>query len=156
MNFCLLSSSVFYGQLEKKHVVDLIIVDYLDGLGVLGVWDPPSQIPCWNANIPSFLHILMMFALTYLHDDETFIIFYLDSFAVKREVAGFFKNYKLKIKDEWTIINCLHLANPMNPSKNINNNMAFHLDCFIFQFVFIWCVFFNFNIFLLLDYEIFH
>ena len=112
----------FLWPIGKKHVVDLIIVDYLDGLGVLGVWDPPSQIPCWNANIPSFLHILMMFALTYLHDDETFIIFYLDSFAVKREVAGFFKNYKLKIKDEWTIINCLHLANPMNPSKNINNN----------------------------------
>lgn len=110
--------------------MDLIIADYPDGLRVPGVSDPPSQIPPWNANIPSFLNILMAFALTYLHDDGAFLLFYPDNSAVKREVAGFFKNYKFKIKDEWTVINCLHLANPMNPSKNVSNNYGISFELF--------------------------
>ena len=105
--------------------MDLIIAEYPDGLPVPGVSNPPSQIPHWNANIPSFLTVMMAFSLTYLHDDGAFLLFYPDSPTVKREVAGFFKNYKLKVKDEWTIINCLHLANPMNPSKNVSTNFKF-------------------------------
>lgn len=102
--------------------MDLIIAEYPDGLPVPGVSNPPSEIPHWNASIPSFLHVMMAFSLTYLHDDGAFLLFYPDSSTVKREVAGFFKNYKLKIKDEWTIINSLHLANPMNPSKFVSSN----------------------------------
>ena len=56
---------------EKKLVVGLIIAIYPDGVRFLGLYDPSSPIPCWNANISSFLHILMAFALTYLHDDGT-------------------------------------------------------------------------------------
>ena len=117
--------------------MDLIIADYPDGLRVPGLSDPPFQIPYWNVNIPSFLHVMMAFALTYLHDDGAFLLFYPDSSTVKREVAGFFKNYKFKIKDEWTIINCLHLANPMNPSKNVSSNFVFCLHCFKFEFTFV-------------------
>jgi hypothetical protein len=107
----------FYGQLQKKHVVDFIIADYPNDLRVPCVSNPPSQIPPWKANIARFLNILMAFAHTYLHDDGAFILFYHD-----KEVAGFFKNNKSKIKDEWTVIDCLHLANPMNPSKNVSSN----------------------------------
>jgi hypothetical protein len=45
--------------------------------------------------------------------------------------------YKLKIKDEWIILNYLHLENPMNAFENINSNYGLSLDCFIFEFVFI-------------------
>ena len=112
----------FDGKMQKRPAVDLIIAEYPDGLPIPGVSNPPSQIPHWNASIPNFLQVMMAFSLTYLHDDGAFLLFYLDSSMVKREVAGFFKNYKLKIKDEWTIINCLHLANPMNPFKNVSSN----------------------------------
>jgi hypothetical protein len=108
--------------------VDLIIADYPDGLRVPGVSDPPSQILPWNANIPSFLNILMAFALTNLHDDRSFLLFYPDNSTVKREMAGFFKNDKFKIKDEWTVNNCLHLENPMNPSKNVSNNYGISFE----------------------------
>ena len=64
--------------------MDLIIADYSNGFRFPGVLDPPPQIPPWNANIPSFLNILMAFALTYLYDDGAFILFYHDNFAVKK------------------------------------------------------------------------
>jgi len=121
----------FDGKVQKRHVVDLIIADYPNGLQVLGVSNPPSQIPHWNANIPSFFHIIMAFYLTYLHDDGTFLLFYFDNLTMKKEVTGFFNNYKLKIKDEWTIINCLHLANPMNPNKNVSSNFKLSSVAFI-------------------------
>ena len=79
----------------------------------------------------------MVFALTYLHDDRTILLFYTDNSMVKSEVIWFIKNYKFKIKDEWTIFNYLHLANPMNSFENINSNYGLSLDCFIFEFVFI-------------------
>ncbi len=112
--------------MQKKPAVDLIIAEYPDGLPVPGISNPMSQIPQWNASIPSFLQVMMAFSLTYLHDNGAFLLFYPDSSTVKREVAGFFKNYKFKIKDEWTILNCLHLANPVNPSKNVSNNLDFY------------------------------
>jgi hypothetical protein len=110
----------FQGKLEKKPAVDFIIVEYPDGLRVPGVSDPPTQIPHWNREIPNFLTFIISFAATYLHDDGAFLIFYPDGSSVKRDISGYFKNYNFKIKDEWTIINCLHLANLVNPNKNIS------------------------------------
>ena len=102
--------------------MNLIIAEYPDGLPIPGVSNLSSQIPLWNASIPNFLHVMMAFSLTYLHDDGAFLLFIPDSSTMKRKVDGFFKNYKLKMKDEWTIINCLHLAHPMNPSKFVSSN----------------------------------
>jgi hypothetical protein len=101
-------------------VVDLIIVEYPDGLRVLGVSDPPTQIPHWNKEIPNFLTFIISFAVAYLHDDGAFLIFYPDGSSVRRDISGYFKNYNFKIKDEWAIINCLHLANLVNPNKNVS------------------------------------
>jgi 5-methylcytosine-specific restriction endonuclease McrBC regulatory subunit McrC len=53
---------------------------------------------------------MMAFAHMYLHDDGAFLLIYPDSSSMKAKVAEFLKNYKLKIKDKWTIINCLYLA----------------------------------------------
>jgi hypothetical protein len=110
----------FQGQLKKKPAVDLIIVEYPDGLRVPGVSDPPTQIPHWNREIPNFLAYMISFATVYLHDDGAFLLFYPDGSRMRRDISGYFKNYNFKIKDEWTIINCLHLANLVNPNKNVS------------------------------------
>jgi hypothetical protein len=100
--------------------VDLIIVKYLDGLQVPGVSDPPIQIPHWNRESPNFLTFTVSFAVAYLHDDGAFLLFSLDGSSLRRDISGYFKNYNFKIKDERTIINCLHLANLVNPNKNVS------------------------------------
>ena len=79
-----------------------------------------SPLECQHSEI--FFHDLMAFALTYLQDHGAFHLFSHDNFAMKREAARFFKNYKFKIKEEWTINNFLDLANSMNPSKNVSSN----------------------------------
>jgi len=144
--------SFFYGKIQKKLAMDLIAAEYLDGLSLPGVSNTPSQILHQNANIPNFLHIMIAFSLTYLYDDGAFLLFYFDNSIVKKEVARFFKNYKLKIKDEWTIINCLHLTNPMNPSKNVSSNfnlLFFGFDSIVIALPLISCILFNFNLILI-------
>jgi hypothetical protein len=110
----------FRGQLQKKPAMDFIVVEYLDGLQVPGISDPPTQIPHWNREIPNFLAFMISFAATYLHDDNAFLLFYLDGSNMRRDISSYFKNYNFKIKDEWTIINYLHLANLVNPNKKVS------------------------------------
>jgi hypothetical protein len=110
----------FQGQLQKNPIVDFIIAEYPDGLRVRGVSDPPTQIPHWNRKIPNFLAYMISFATAYLHEDGAFLLFYPDGSNIRRDIFGFFKNYNFKIKDEWTIINCLHLTNLVNPNKNVS------------------------------------
>jgi hypothetical protein len=68
----------FQGQFQKKPAVDFIITEYPDGLRVLGVFDPPTQIPHWNREIPNFLAYMISFAAAYLYDDGAFLLFYPD------------------------------------------------------------------------------
>jgi hypothetical protein len=65
----------------------------------------------------------MSFTVQYLHDDGAFLLFYLDSAAVKKEISSDFKNYHFKVQEEQTVINCLHLANPLNQAKNVRNTI---------------------------------
>jgi hypothetical protein len=101
----------------------LVIAEYPDGLPVPGLSNPPSQVPTWNAFHPKFLQIMMSFTVQYLHDDGAFLLFYPDSIAVKKEKSGYFKNYNFKVQEEWTVINSLHLANPLNQAKNVRNSI---------------------------------
>jgi hypothetical protein len=107
--------------------VDLIIAEYPDGLRVPSVSYPPTQIPHWNREIPNFLAYMISFATAYLHDDGAFLLFYHDGSNMRRDISGFFKNYNFKIKDEWTIINCLHLINLVNSNKNVSVLHSFKL-----------------------------
>ena len=111
--------------MNKKPAIDLILADYPNGLRGPGVSDPPSQIPLWNALSPSFLQVLMAFAHQYLHDDGALLMFYLDFINIKKNVLGILRNYKFKVFNEWTIINSMHLANPINLAKNV----IFFLHC---------------------------
>jgi hypothetical protein len=108
---------------QKRAAVDLVIAEYPDGLPVPGLSNPSSQVPSWNAFHPNFLKVMMSFTVQYLHDDGAFLLFYLDSAAVKKEISSYFKNYHFKVQEEWTVINCLHLANPLNQAKNVRNTI---------------------------------
>ena len=122
----------FDGKAVEKPGVDLVIAEYPDGLRVPGVSDPPSQVPNWNESLEGFLKVTMGFAYAYLHDDGAFLLFYPDSPIVKKEVMSYFKNYKMKVVDEWTIINYLHLANPLHPSKNVSFSKFFNFLQFFY------------------------
>jgi hypothetical protein len=56
--------------------VDLIIVEYLDGLQVPDVSDPSTKIPHWNREVSNFLTVMISFAAAYLHNDSAFLLFY--------------------------------------------------------------------------------
>lgn len=112
----------FKGKVEKKPAVDLMIADFPDGLRIPGISDPSSQVPHWNEHIPDFLQVMMSFANAYLHDDGAFLLFYHGGSTVKKEISGYLKNYNFKIKDEWTIINDMHLANPTNQEKHVSHS----------------------------------
>jgi hypothetical protein len=51
----------FNGKVEKKAACDLVIVDYPDGMSIPRVYDPPTQVPDWNALSPKFLRNSMTF-----------------------------------------------------------------------------------------------
>jgi hypothetical protein len=113
----------FQGTLQKRAAVDLVIAEYPDGLPDPGLSNPPSKVPTWNAFHPKFLQVMMSFMVQYLHDDAAFLLFYLDSVAVKKEISGYFKNYHFKVQEEWIVINSLYLANPLNQAKNVRNSI---------------------------------
>lgn len=119
----------FDGKPVKKPKVDLIIAYFPDGLPVPGVFNPPSQIPKWNAHVEGFLKYMISFCGGYLHDDGAFLLFYPDNPQVRRELFSFFNKNKLKMKDAWTIVNSLHLSNPVNPSKFVSR-----LACYVFVY----------------------
>jgi hypothetical protein len=113
----------FQGMVQKWAAVDLVIAEYPDGLPIPGLSNPSSQVSSWNAFHPNFLKVMMSFTVQYLHDDGAFLLFYPDSAAMKKEISSYFKNYHFKVQEEWTVINCLHLANPLNQAKNVRNTI---------------------------------
>jgi hypothetical protein len=121
------SSRQFYfdGEIQPRPGTDLIIAEYPDGLSVPGVSSPSSQIPKWNAHVDGFLRIIVGFAGKYLHDDGALLLFYPDNPKVKKELFSFFKLNKLKMKVEWTIVNTLHLRQPLNASNLVSSLLRY-------------------------------
>ena len=97
-----------------------MIAEIPDGLRVPRVSVPPSQVPHWNELDPAFLQTMMSFANAYIHDDGAFLLFFHGGSTMRKEISGYFKNYNFKFKDEWTLINDMHLANPTNQEKHVS------------------------------------
>lgn len=135
----------FDGIPQDRPAVDLVIAEYRDGLRVPGVSNPPSQVPHWNEFLDNFLKVTMGFAYAFLHDDGAFLLFYPDRPTVKTEVTSFLKNYRMQVFDEWTIINYLHLANPLHPSKNIRISLPCLLQCFCYICDFHCCILISYS-----------
>lgn len=78
--------------------------------------------------LTTFSRVTKGFGYAYLFDNSVFLLFYFDNPIMKEEVMSYFKNYKMKIVNEWTIINFLHLGNPLHPTKKILNFFCFPLQ----------------------------
>jgi hypothetical protein len=116
----------------QKAAVDLIIAEYPDGLPVPGVSGFPGQVPDWNKQVQNFIKFTIGFSQCYLHDDGALLLFIPDSVQIKKEVLSFLYNNNLEVKEEWTIVNSLHLTHPMHTSKWVNNSSHFPLFKFSF------------------------
>ena len=53
----------------------------------------------------------------YLHDNKALLLFCFDNMQIKKEVLSFFYYNNLKAKEEWTIMNSLHLTHHVHNSK---------------------------------------
>jgi hypothetical protein len=109
----------------QKAAVDLIIAEYPDGLPVPGVSEFPAQVPIWNKQVQNFIKFTIGFSQGYLHDDGALLLFILDSVQIKKEVLSYLYNNNLEVKEEWTIINSLHLTHPMHNSKRVSNQSLY-------------------------------
>jgi hypothetical protein len=111
----------FSGKVLQKPAVDLIIAEYPDGLPVPGVSEFPGQVPSWNKQVQNFVKFIIGFSQGYLHDDGALLLFFPDSVQINKEVLSFLHNNNLEVKEEWTIVNSLHLTHPMHNSKRVSN-----------------------------------
>jgi hypothetical protein len=105
----------------QKPAVDLIIAEYPDGLPIPGVSEFPCQVPSWNKQVQNFVKFIIGFSQGYLHDDGALLLFFPDSVQINKEVLSFLHNNNLEVKEEWTIVNSLHLTHPMHNSKRVSN-----------------------------------
>ena len=110
----------FDGKLVLKPAVDLVIADFSDGFHVTGISTSSSDVPQWNATVKDFIRYTVGFCGGYLHDDGALLIFYPDSVVIGKEISSFFKKNRLTLKREWTIINSLHLAHPLDSSEYVS------------------------------------
>lgn len=69
---------------NKSLVVDLIIIDYLDGLHILGVPILLHKFLPRMYFFLSFFQVVMAFTYQYLHHNKEFLMFYLDLVNVKK------------------------------------------------------------------------
>ena len=117
----------FSGKVVQKGAVDLIIADYPDGLPIPGVSAFPGQVPNWNMQVPNFIKFIIGFCQGYLHDDGALLLFYPDSVQIKKELLSFLYNNNLEVKEEWTVVNSLHLTHPMHTSKRVRILTIFNI-----------------------------
>jgi hypothetical protein len=68
----------FCGKEHDGGIVDLVIVDLLDGLLMPDLSFSKNFVPPWNITNDSFLDCLFSFYISFLHDDGALLIFYLD------------------------------------------------------------------------------
>ena len=101
--------------------MDLIIAEYPDGLRVPGVSKFAERVLNWNKHVQNFIKFTIGFCQGYFHDDGALLPFYHDIVQIKKEVLSFFYNNNLEVKNEWTIVNSLHITHPVHNSKRVNN-----------------------------------
>jgi hypothetical protein len=100
--------------------VDLIIVDMPENLPVPTISDPPGQIPPWNATEDDWLDPIFDFADNHLVDDGAIIIVHPYRQSIKANSLGYSEGTAFTLFKDWTCMNRLHLASPVNPLKTVS------------------------------------
>jgi hypothetical protein len=111
---------VFKGESCKDPCVDLILVDMPESLPVPTISDPPGEIPEWNTAEDDWLDPIFDFADNHLVDDGAIIIIHPYRQSTKANILGYSKATGFTLFKDWTCMNRLHLASPVNHLKTVN------------------------------------
>jgi len=109
----------FKGVISQSRAVDLMIMDILEGLPILGVSSPPLVIPPWNTIPAEILKSSFDFANSHLSDDGALLVFHLDAAQVKLQLKSFCRVFHFKVFKKWMGINCLHLTYAQDSSRMV-------------------------------------
>lgn len=112
---------VFKGESCTEPCVDLILVDMPEGLHVPSVSDPPNEIPSWNAVDDEWLDPIFDFADNHLVDDGALIIIHPYRQSTKANILGYSNAFGFSLFKDWTCMNRLHLASPVNAFKSVSS-----------------------------------
>ncbi len=91
-----------------------------ENLPVPTISDPPGQIPPWNAAEDDWLDPIFDFADNYLVDDGAIIIVHPYRQSTKANILGYGNATGFTLYKDWTCMNRLHLASPVNHLKTVN------------------------------------
>lgn len=115
----------FEGIHHIRPAADLVIAEIPDGMPVPGISTESSTVPVWNALVPDFLKIVIGFSRKFMHDDGALLLFHPDNPQLKREIGSWLNNNNLKHKDDWMIVNSMHLTHPTTPDKYVSDSFVF-------------------------------
>jgi hypothetical protein len=119
----------FNGVQGTSSGVDLMIVDIPEDLPIPIVSSPPTSIPVWNSIDESFLHLVLDFGSSLVHDNGALLFFHKDDLKLKADIRSYANAYHFKILKAWTRINQLPLTSARDASKTVNGSSL--VMCFI-------------------------
>jgi hypothetical protein len=102
--------------------VDLMIVDFPEGLPVPMVSSPPTSMPDWNSEHKSFLSMVFDIGGSLVHDNGVLLLFHKDDLKLRADIRGYSKAYHFSILKEWTGINRLPITSARDASKTVSGS----------------------------------
>jgi hypothetical protein len=101
-------------------IVDSVFANLLKGLPILSLSIPSDFVPPWNEKNPSFVKVLFSFCSSFLDDDGTLFVFYLNDPSFLRDIMGFLSSNNFKIQQKWCMVNTsLKFSNPRDLLKMV-------------------------------------
>ncbi len=98
--------------------VDLVLANLPEGLPILDLSIPLDSTPSWNERNPKSLNILFSLYNSFLDDDATFSIFYLDDPNVLKDIMGYLSSNNFKIHQKWWVVNIgFKISKPKYPLR---------------------------------------
>ena len=125
---------------EACNLVDMVIIDMLEGLSVLGIHGV-STVPIWNEHPTRlndrgrkespFIHNCFELMEVLLCDTAPMIVFYLDSKFISNELLGWADWVGFMEETKWFVINGLPLSHDGQPGPT---QKCFMAKCFVRKF----------------------
>jgi hypothetical protein len=91
-----------------------------ENLPVPSISNLPGQIPARNATEDNWLDPIFDFTDNHLVDDGAIIIVHPYRQSTKANIVGYSKATDFTLFKDWTCMNRLHLASPVNHLKTVN------------------------------------
>jgi hypothetical protein len=105
--------------------IDLMIVDIPKGLPIFMVSSPPTSVLEWNTMDRNFLHMVLDFGSSFIHDNRVLLLLHKDDLQLRADIRGYSKAYHFLILKEWMEINRLPITNVGVASKTVSDSYLF-------------------------------